>query len=219
LCQEIRPEEVPAAEWERMKAEMFDILEDDLRGRPFPHQLALLEGRLYPDHLGRRRLFIARKRDEARLEAFLVANPMRNGREWAFELYRKRKSATRGVMPYLMKSVIDLMQEEGVEQVDLCVVPGKGTEKRSHPNESFLVRFGLDMWYRRLDFFMNFQGQSYFKSRFRPRTINRYVCVTPKATVFSIMSFLRTVGAFSVSYRNLARAVWRDLKGKSTPAD
>lgn len=219
ICQEVNPQELPPAEWEAMKAELHEILHDDLEGRPFPHQLALLEGRLYPDHLGRRRLFIARKRDQSQLEAFLIANPLRDGREWAFELYRKRKDSTRGVMPYLMKSVIDLMQEEGVEQVDLCMVPGKGTATPSHPRESRLVRFGVDNWYRRLDFFMNFQGQFYFKSRFRPRMINRYVCVTPRASLFSVLSFLRTVGAFSVNYRNLMRAIWQDLRGKRSSGD
>jgi hypothetical protein len=40
------------------------------------------------------------------------------------------------------------------------------------------------------------------------------VCAYPHATVWSILSFFRTAGAFSPNYRNVARAVWQNFKSK-----
>jgi lysylphosphatidylglycerol synthetase-like protein (DUF2156 family) len=214
ICSEVHPGQLPAAEWEALKTELFRVVKEDLAHRPFPHELLLLEGRLMPDLLGRRRLFVARREGEPGIEAYLVCNPMRGGREWGFESYRRSSNATRGVMAYLMRTTIDVLQSEGVEQVDFCVVPGQGTRRKSHPSESWMVQRGLDMWFRRLDFFMGFQGQSYFKSRFRPRIINRYVCAYPHATIGSILSFFRTAGAFSPSYVNVARSMWQHARAK-----
>ncbi|MCA9055221.1 MAG: DUF2156 domain-containing protein [Planctomycetaceae bacterium] len=213
-CSEVHRLQLTPEEWGTLKEDMASVLREDLQDRPFPHELLLLEGRFLPDHLGRRRLFVARRAGQPGIEAFLVCNPMRGGKEWAFESYRRRKDATRGVMAFLMKSTIDKLQQEGVEQIDFCVVPGYGMRTKSHSSESWLVRKGLDTWYRRLDFFMGFQGQAYFKSRFRPRMINRYVCAAPHATTGSIISFLRTAGAFSLSYRNVARSIWQHTRQK-----
>ena len=213
-CAEVHREQLSPEDWEALKADMRNVLREDLEDRPYPHELLLLEGRFLPDQLGRRRLFVARREGEPGVEAFLVCNPMRAGKEWAFESYRRRKEATRGVMAYLMKSTIDTLQADGVEQIDFCVVPGYGTRQKTHASESWMVQRGLDFWYRRLDFFMGFQGQAYFKSRFRPRMINRYVCAAPKATVGSILSFLRTAGAFSPSYRNVLRSIWQRTRRK-----
>ena len=96
------------------------------------------------------------------------------------------------------------------------MVPGEGTARRSHPTESWLVQQALNFWYQRCDLFMGFQGQAYFKSRFRPRMINRYACAYPKASISSCLSFVRTAGALSPSYRNLAREMWRRLRQKFT---
>lgn len=217
-CAEVQRSQLAPMEWEALKSELVQVLREDLQHRPFPHELLLLEGRLFPDLLGRRRLFVARREGQPGIEAFLICNPMRGGREWGFESYRRRQDATRGVMAYLMKTTIDSLQTEGVEQVDFCVVPGRNTRVKSHPSESWMVQRGLDFWYRRLDFLMGFQGQEYFKSRFRPRMVNRYVCAAPKATPWSILSFLRTAGAFSPSYRNVARAIWHRLCEKVRPS-
>ncbi|MFV0445898.1 MAG: phosphatidylglycerol lysyltransferase domain-containing protein [Planctomycetaceae bacterium] len=214
MCEEVDRTTTAPEEWEVLKAQMFTVHRDDLRDRPYPHELLLLEGRLMPDFLGRRRLFVARNRNSPTIEAFLIANPMRGGQEWGFESYRRRRDATRGVMAYLMKSTIDKLQQEGVEQVDFCVVPGAGTREKSHPSESRLVQRAVDLWYRRLDFLMGFQGQEYFKSRFRPRMINRYVCAAPHATMGSIMSFLRMTGAFSPSYTNVMKSIAHRIKAK-----
>ena len=216
-CSEVRRDQLAPAAWEQLKAELHQVLREDLQHRPYPHELQLLEGRLFPDLLGRRRLFIARREGQPGLEAFLICNPLRAGREWAFESYRRSREATRGVMAYLMKTTIDRLQSEGVEQVDFCVIPGRNTRTKSHPSESWKVQRAVDFWYRRLDFLMGIQGQEYFKSRFRPRMVNRYVCAAPQATVWSILSFVRTTGAFSPSYWNVAKAMWNGVCEKFRP--
>ena len=57
-----------------------------------------------------------------------------------------------------------------------------------------MVRLAISLWYKRLNFLFNTRGQDHFKSRFRPRYVNRYLCVTPKTSVRSISSFLVTTG-------------------------
>ncbi len=218
-CVEVHRDQLPTDEWEHIKSEMTRVLTEDLKDRPYPRELLLLEGRLMPEYLGRRRLFIARQKGRPGLEAYLVCNPMCGGRRWGFESYRRSGDATRGVMAHLMRTTIDLLQAEGVEQVDLCVVPGAGMRRKTHPSESWMVQRGLDLWYRRLDMFMGFRGQEYFKSRFRPRMVNRFVGAYPKASIRSILSFFRTAGAFSPSYRNVARTAWQQFRNKFRRGD
>lgn len=201
-------EVVDAQERVAMADELVAILDEDLRTRPYARPLKLLVGEFDPHDLARRRLFVVRSPDSSRVEGFLACSPMRNGQEWSFETYRKREDAPRGTMPFLFREVIDLLQGEGVSGISLCVVPGKGVDRKSFPESHWLIRTGLDLWYQRLNFLYNSRGQHYFKSRFRPEYRNRYVCVTPKSTIVSILSFLQTVGAFSPNVGNIIRHAW-----------
>jgi phosphatidylglycerol lysyltransferase len=173
----------------------------------------MLEGRLMPDHLYRRRLFVAQHEGSSGIEAFLVCNPYCNGREWGFEIYRRRRNATRGVMPYLMRSVIDQLQSEGDRRVSLCVVPGKGARQTRTGSDHWLIRQLLGLWYERLNFLFNVKGQEHYKSRFRPTMRDRYICVSRRSSAWSISSFLWTVGAGNNSPTNVLRAARRGLAG------
>jgi hypothetical protein len=93
------------------------ILNEDLSGRTFDRPLRLLEGEFNPHVLHRRRLFVARKKNDETIEAFLACSPVRGGRSWAFETYRKKQNSTRGVTTYLFRSAMDQLRSEGVEQI------------------------------------------------------------------------------------------------------
>ncbi len=197
-----------------LAGELIDIMHEDLQGRTYSHPLRLLEGEFDPKALYRRRLFLARNSETGRIEGFLACSPMQAGRRWAFETYRKRKDAPRGTVPFLFREVIDLLQAEGVEQVSLCLVPGKNTEQPFDKSGSWMARWALSLWYKRLNFLFNTQGQNYFKTRFRPRFVDRYICVTPYTTPLSISSFLYTMGAYSPHLGNTLRNLWGSWRNR-----
>ena len=192
-------------EQQQLANELTDVFYDDLEDRVFTKPLRLLEGQFNPRALGRRRLFVARCGATGRTEGFLVISPMENGTAWAFETYRKRRDAVRGTIPYLFREVTDRLQSQGVRRVSLCLVPGKGVCADHSPETDAQLRFVLSMWYGKLNFLFSTAGQDYFKSRFRPRYVDRYVCVYPRNTWLSFISFLRIAGALQFNSRNLFR--------------
>jgi len=198
--------EITSPEHQRaLASELTDVFFDDLRDRVYSHPLRLLEGEFNPHFLGRRRLFVARQQSSQRTEGFLIISPMENGTCWAFETYRKRRDAVRGTIPFLFREVSDRLQLEGVRRVSLCLVPGKGVELDTAAEADARVRWLLKLWYGRLDLLFSASGQDYFKSRFRPAYIDRYLCVYPHNSWRSIISFVKTSGAFRVNVWNLLR--------------
>lgn len=187
---------------------LLAIMRDDLSGRTYSEPLRLLEAVFDPENLQQRRLFVAMTDDE--IQAFVACTPMHNGTGWAFETYRKATDSVRGVVPFLLKTVMDSMQSEGVSRVSLCLVPGKNLDERI-PNDSALVNRLLSLWYRRMNFLFNVQGLDHFKQRFRPEEKSRYVCVTPKSTLRSVISFARVTGALRPNIANLAGALFRSI--------
>jgi phosphatidylglycerol lysyltransferase len=134
---------------------------------------------------------------------------MNNGNTWAFETYRKRQDAPRGTIPFLFRHVIDRLQADGVRHVSLCLVPGRGLEFNAKHPSSKMVSFAMSLWYKRLNFLFNTKGQDYFKSRFRPRYADRYICVTPNTTIRSMVSFLVATGGIKPHVGNLIRNLWK----------
>ncbi len=210
-CREVTQALLEPESWKVLTEELLEIHRDDLKDRVYATELHLLVGKLQLNQLGRRRLFIAEDRAKARIEAFVVANPMRGGTSWAFEMYRKRPDATRGAVPYLMKWVIDALKVEGAEEVSLCMLLWKGTHTFSGNRTSPLVRWGLALAYHLGDAIYNTKGITHFKTRFRPELSNCYCCCTPKSTILSCINFFYIVGAFSFSPRNMVRNFWRYL--------
>jgi len=210
VCKELHRSEMSDEQWRDLETQLKKITADDLKDRGVP-ELRGLEGRLFLDHLGRRRVFIAyhdaqksppgaanttlRPSGLPEIQAFLICNPMNRGTAWAFEMYRRQKNAVRGVMPHLMRSTVDLLKAEGIGRVSLCTVPGKGSGVGADPRQHWLVGRTMNFWYEKLNFMFNLHGQCHYKSRFRPTFENRYLCVTPHSTMFSIFSFLIVTGA------------------------
>lgn len=216
ICREIVPQTLAPEDWSHIKEELFEIQREDLRDRIFDQELNMLVGKLQPDQLRRRRLFVAEPPGNRRLEAFVIANPMRSGKGWALEMFRKRQAAPRGTIPYLIKWVIDALKAEGVEDASLCILLWKDCHTFIGRKSSLLLRWGLVLAYHLGDFFYHTKGMAHFKSRFRPQLTNSYVCVTPQTSVFSILNFFHVVGAFTFNMKNVVRNFWKLLvRGKS----
>jgi len=175
---------------------------EQLSERVLKHEIGLLEGKLYPDHFYRRRLFVAEHVDHPeRWEAFVVCTPMQGGTGWATEMYRFRQDSVRGVIPFLFAQIIDTLQNQGAETVSFCMVPAINCSQ-PHPGDSKIARFLLGFWEKRLNFLLNAQGLYHFKSRFRPEFTPVYLCVRPGISLGSTWSFVRSVGVFQMDWRN-----------------
>ncbi|MFO1007255.1 MAG: DUF2156 domain-containing protein [Planctomycetaceae bacterium] len=196
--------------------QLDEIHDDDLSDRVYSKPLKLLEGEFNSRALHRRRLFVARHRETHHIEGFLATSPMNDGKSWAFETYRKRRTAPRGTIPFLFRAVMDMMKAEGVEQASLCIVPGRGAQSDRTAHSDKRIRWLLETWYKRLNFMFNTAGQDFFKSRFRPRYQNRSICVYPGNTLGSFTSFLKTAGAFRPNLRNLFNQLVRGGKHAAT---
>lgn len=211
VCREVNRQQVGEESWKRLAEELFEIFQDDLRGRFYSREMNLLVGKLQPDNLGRRRLFVAENRGTGQIEAFVVSNPMRGGKAWALEMFRKRGNATRGAIPFLIKATVDMLRAEGTEEVSLSMLLWKDTHKFVGPTTSSLLRWGLVFGYHVGDIMYRTKGLTHFKTRFRPELSNCYVCVTPRTTIFSSLNFLYTVGAFSFTPWSAARYLYHYL--------
>jgi phosphatidylglycerol lysyltransferase len=214
-CREVSQDLMDNDSWEKLTAELFEIQQDDLKDRVYSTELTFLIGKLQPDNLCRRRLFVAEDPGKSRIEAFIIANPMRGGKGWAFEMFRKRQSAPRGTIPFLIKWTIDRLKTEGAEEVSLCMLVWKGSRTFKGKRTSPLVRWGLALAYHLGNSFYNTKGMTHFKTRFRPELSNCYTCVTPKATILSSVNFFYTIGAFNFSLRNILRNGWRSIIGSA----
>jgi phosphatidylglycerol lysyltransferase len=211
VCREVHRSSMDAASWQKLSDELFEVQRDDLKDRAYSEELNMLLGKLEPHDMGRRRLFVAEDSRSNRVEAFVVATPMRGGRAWGLEMFRKRNDCPRGTIPFLLKWIIDKLKSEGVEEVSLCMLLWKGTRTFQGKRTSPLVRWGLALAYHIGNPIYHTKGLAHFKTRFRPELSNIYTCVTPGSTILSCINFLYIVGAFSFSPRNMLRNFWNHL--------
>jgi phosphatidylglycerol lysyltransferase len=194
-----------AAQWRGIAAELTEISHALLVNKPQREEIHFLEGRFDPDHLGRRRLFVAQSDEgNGRIEGFLLCNPCRDGTLWAFETYRRRPDAVRGTMPFLMHQAMRQLQAEGVPAVSLCLVPGLRCETPLE-GDSPLARWSVVIATRYFNFIHDTRGMYHFKSRFRPRFVNRYLAVRPGLSLGSAWSFVRVLGVLDLQVGNLVR--------------
>ncbi|MGQ0634905.1 MAG: bifunctional lysylphosphatidylglycerol flippase/synthetase MprF [Planctomycetaceae bacterium] len=208
---EVRPEELTPEQWSRTLTEVLEVAAECLSLKPQADEMRFFEGRIDIHELGRRRLFLARSAHGAgRLEGFVVCNPMRGGTIWATEMYRHRANSVRGTMAFLIQHLINQLQSEGAGRVGMCLDPGLRCEPL--PGDSFLVRRGMQFTENWLGLVFDVAGLRHFKSRFRPRYENRYVCARPKISPGSVWAFTQVFGAFNLSLPKLTRIVLERIR-------
>ncbi|HIE97302.1 MAG TPA: DUF2156 domain-containing protein [Planctomycetes bacterium] len=212
---ETRQDDLSPAQWARCMREVQEVSAESISAKP-QKEMTFFEGSIVNNPIGRRRLFVARS-DEGmgRIEGFVICNPIEGGRMWSTELYRRRLDSVRGTMAFLFHYVLLTLQDEGVEHVPMCLDLGKNIET-SAEGDSFLVRHGLILGRRCLNGIFNFAGMQHFKSRFRPRYEDRFVCVLPKTTIGSSWAFLRASGVLRIDTATLAGKVCKRLRAVSS---
>ncbi len=207
---ECRPERLTADAWHRLSQELTEVSNGILSERPQIGDIGFLNGRFDASLIGRRRLFLARQKVQGRIDGFLVCNPCRGGNEWALELYRDRPDAVRGTIPFLMHQALQLFQQEQIERASLCLVPGVRCD-RPLPGDSALIRHAMVLS-QYFSFIFDVAGLYHFKSRFRPRFEDRFICAYPAVTLGAACSFIGLCGALRLNSVKLVRRLWRQLR-------
>jgi phosphatidylglycerol lysyltransferase len=208
---EHRREEMDDQAWQALLRQLKELSDSLLATKAHRSEIKLLEGQLEVAGWGRRRVFVAYSHEAGpRIEGFLIALPMIGGRAWSFEMYRHRPDAIRGVVPHLFHEVMVRMKAEGIESVSLCLLPGIGCEDPL-PGDCVITRRSLTFGKDRLNFLFDFAGLYHFKSRFRPRYENRYVCSRPRSTMLSILALFRMSGMLTFDAKKAGSHLARNL--------
>lgn len=176
--------------------ELEEISQRHIEHTAHGYELQFFEGRFRTHDMRKRRVFMARS--ESRIEGFIVCNPACNGQMWGIDIYRKRIDAPRGVIPFMMLQAMRQMKGEGIEHVSLSLAPCLRCEKK-YPGDSALVRRGNVMWFNHLNFLFDMHGVFHYKSRFRPTFRPLFLAAYPKATYFSMDSFLNSWGVGTIN--------------------
>lgn len=216
VADEIYPSGMPPDHWQELLAEIRLVGEDSLSSKPQSRELKFFDGRLGEHELGRRRLFVARSNGgHGRIEGFVVCNPMLNGRRWSTEIYRHRSDAVRGTVPFLVHHLVLTLQEEGVEQINLCIVPGRNCDD-PQPGDNPAVRWAFAFSRRHLGWVFDLAGLDQFKSRFRPRYENRYLCGPHTTSFGAFLATFRIFGVFRLSPRKTTRLLVNHLRKRQS---
>jgi phosphatidylglycerol lysyltransferase len=216
---ECRRENVTPAGWQALAAELSEVAALFLDGKPQSGEVRFIEAGFDPARLGRKRVFVARADGgRGRIEGFLACNPCQRGRTWVLETYRQRPDAVRGTIPFLMHEVMHVLRAEGIQQVSLCLIPGLRC-REPLAGDSRMARWGLVLGTQYFNLIFDAAGAYHFKSRFRPRFENRYLCVRPRMSLATAVAFLRLVGVLRFDLRKLGRQIvrrWRKRASRAT---
>ena len=199
-------------------AELSEVSGLFLDGKPQSGEVSVPGGRLRSGTPGQKTGLRCPGRQRAgRIEGFVACSPCQDGRTWVIETYRQRPDAVRGTIPFLMHQVMQVLRNEGVEQVSLCLIPGLRC-RQALPGDSRMTRWGLVLASQYFNLVFDTTGAYHFKSRFRPRFENRYLCVRPRMNLFTAVAFVRLLGVLRLDLGKLCRQMVRRWQKRSSRA-
>ncbi len=215
---EVRPEALTGYQWSRTIAEVLEVSSESLANKPQAHEMKFYEGQIATHPIGLRRLFIARSdHGTGRIEGFVVCNPMHHGTMWAAEIYRHRLDCVRGTVPFLLHHIGKQLQTEGVQGLSLCLVPA---QRCGVPlaGDSFLLRRGLQLMEHGFGWAYDIAGMRHFKTRFRPRYEDRYVCTLPNISIGSLYAMLSAFDGLHMDCVKVVRTIMDRFRKRSARA-
>ena len=210
------PEDFSEAQWARLMDELLLVSRMFLAGKPQSREMPFLQGAFDPCRLGQKRLFVAGNRDRGRIEGFIACNPC-GGQTWVIETCRQRPDAVRGTTAFIMHQAMRQFREEGALRVSLCLLPGLRC-RQPQPHDSALVRWGLAIGTGRFVPAFETAGAYHFKTRFRPRFEDRYLCARPRMTLGTAVAFIRLLDVMKLNPRRLLGLVLDRWKKRASRA-
>jgi len=109
-----------------------------------------------------------------------------------------------------MHQALQQFQQERIERASLCLVPGVRCD-RPLPGDSALIRRAMVLS-QYFSFIFDVTGLYHFKSRFRPRFEERFICARPAVTLGAAASFIGLCGALRLNSVKLVRRLWRQFR-------
>jgi len=217
--EELRIQDYSHREWIEIQSDIEEVGRDAMRGKPQTGELTFFDGTLGDHPLGYRRLFVARRQTEghSRIEGYVVCNPIRQGCAWSTEIYRHRFDAVRGTVPFLFHQIALQLQQEGVTELNLCIVPARNCEQPI-PGDKAMIRHGLLFFRKYFSVLYDLQGIDHFKSRFRPHYENSYLCSPPEPSIGAILATFRVFGLLRISPLKMLQIIWGRLRKQRTHA-
>jgi phosphatidylglycerol lysyltransferase len=204
-------ERLSGEEWAGLMDEMEEINRQFLQDRPHNQGLRNVVSRFERQLIFRQRIFVARSTH--RIEAFVVCTPCLGGSSWALECYRQRKDAPRGAVPFAMHQALRQLQQAGDAAASLCMVPLLNC-KEPLAGDSALVRRTVSFFYDHFSGLYDSKGLYHFKSRFRPRFEDRWVCVEGAADIGWIAFLLYALGLHRVHPVLALKSIFRQFNKK-----
>ena len=209
--EEIDPAENPELYREWIVPELAEVNREHIESTLHGRELVFFEGRWDPWSLRRRRLFATW--EDGRIVAFLVCNPAMGGDLWAVEIYRRRKHAPRGVIPFSILQIMRQLKDEGVPYVSLSSVPFI----RCGPpikNDDLRFQGSCQFFWHAMNWLFDVKGIYHFKSRFRPDFREMCVATYPQMSILSMYSMGAVWGLFKVSPLRLMRHTYQFWKNR-----
>lgn len=145
------------------------------------------------------------------LQAFIVLIPYKNGKAYGLDSFRFRPDAPRNVMSFLLKTVADTLQAEGLSEFSLGAAPGAGCDKKMEGDKA-AIRLSVHFLYTYFSFLYDLKGVFEFKGQFRPESRNLYICIYPdQFTLNGVYAFFKTFGLFDISPKIILKRIFKKL--------
>ena len=192
-----------------LKAELAEVSREHIGDTVYNRELGMMVGAFDLDRMFRKRLFVAEC--GGHVQAFLVALPSQDGHVWNAETFRKRLTAARGVIAYMIIQAGRLLQRENIAYLSLGQCPAVRCGEGDH-SESPLVQGSIQFWWSTLNLFYDVHRLYHFKSRFRPQYRECFIAASPKCRVIPIVIFLYKWGIIWPDWMRVPRQTVRRLK-------
>jgi len=194
---------------QQIAPELEEVSRQHLAETLHAREMTFFVGQFDPHGLGRRRLFVAERED--RIECFVVLNPCSAGSMWAIEVFRKRRDAVRGVIPFAMLQALRQLQKEKIRCASLSLIPWLRSAHWMKGGSYVMTVASYGMWHFGNALY-DVRGMYHFKSRFRPHWRETYVASLPDFGWSSILTIGILWGLFRVNPFKLFVHWWRDLR-------
>ena len=206
---EIDPAADPADYKQRIAPELDEVSREHLAETLHRREMTFFVGQFDPHQLGRRRLFVAES--ASRIECVIVLNPCLNGSMWAIEVFRKRRNAIRGVIPFAMLQAMRQLKSEGVPYASLSLIPWLRSGLLMKGG-SYVMTWASSFMWNHGNALYDVRGMYHFKSRFRPHWRETYIASLPSFGWSGILAIGRSWGLWRVNPLRLLSHWWRDWR-------
>ena len=216
---ECRREEHSPGRWARLTDELSQVSRQFLQSKPQSHEMCFLQAAFDPWRPGRQRLFAAQPpagrthRGVFGLQSVRRRPHLGHGNLPSAARCRPRH----GALPHASGDAASSAPRARALRVALPAA-GVALPRTAAGRQRAMVRWGITLGTGSLNPAYATTGAYHFKTRFRPRFEDRYLCAYPRVTCGTALAFIRLVGALSFDPRRLFALAWRHWQKRAARA-